>query len=484
MIAGAYVTKGLICTRNRFLLGFMRLKVLDLEVQKSSTRKVLDFEVQNFLTLDAYCLTLVTESGGEHMPKKYLGRPNYLKQLLAYQDSDLVKIVTGIRRCGKSTLMLLMVEELRKQGISEKNIIHMNMESLQYHELMDYMSFYQHIKEGIQSPGKHYLFFDEIQTVTGWEKAIESLRLDHDVDIYITGSNAYFLSSQLSTLLAGRYVEIQMLPLSFKEFLDFHEFESGTSMDERFVRFLQIGGMPVLRQFDFHLPTIYNTLQGIYSTVILQDVLQYNEIGDQSLLQKVVAFLSDSIGSINSPFSIGKVLSSEGEIATGVKGKSGQTVAAKTVDRYISMLENAYIFYGVQRYDIKGKQLLKTLEKHYIVDLGFRNMLLGLRDADRGHALENVVFLELMRRQYRVSIGKVGDQEVDFIAQTPQRKIYIQVAESLLSPDVRERELRPLMSIPDHHEKMVLSMDRSFIESQDGIKIVNLLDFLLDDDTF
>ena len=418
------------------------------------------------------------------MPKNYIERPNYLKQLLAYQDSDLVKIVTGIRRCGKSTLMMLMAEELRKQGISDQNIIHMNLESLQYHDLLDYLPFYRYIEEKIQSPGKHYLFFDEIQTVTGWEKAIESLRLEHDVDIYITGSNAYFLSSQLSTLLAGRYVEIQMLPLSFKEFLDFHEFKAEVSIEERFMRFLQIGGMPVLRQFSFHLPTIYNTLQGIYSTVILQDVLQYNEIGDQNLLQKVVAFLSDNIGSINSPTSIGKVLTSEGEIKSPGKGKSGQAVAAKTVDRYIAMLENAYVFYGVQRYDVKGKQLLKTLGKHYIVDLGFRNMLLGLRDADRGYVLENVVFLELMRRQYRVSIGKVGDLEVDFIAQTPQRKIYIQVTESLLSPDVRERELRPLMSIPDHHEKMVLSMDRSFVQSQDGIKIINLLDFLLDDDAF
>ena len=418
------------------------------------------------------------------MPKNYINRPEYLKQLLAYQDSDLVKIVTGIRRCGKSTLMMLMVEELQRQGIPESRIIHMNMESLQYHKLLDYLSFYHAVSQRLQSPGKHYLFFDEIQTVTAWEKAIESLRLDHDVDIYITGSNAYFLSSQLSTLLAGRYVEIQMLPLSFKEFLDFHEFESDMSIDERFVRYLQIGGMPVLRQFSFHLPTIYNALQGIYSTVILQDVLQYNEIGDQKLLQKVVAFLSDSIGSINSPTSIGKVLSYEGEITSPGKGKSGQAVAAKTVDRYIAMLENAYIFYGVQRFDVKGKQLLKTLGKHYIVDLGFRNMLLGLRDADRGHILENVVFLELIRRQYRVNIGKVGDLEVDFVAQTPQRKIYIQVAESMLSPDVRERELRPLISIPDHHEKLVLSMDRSFVQSQEGVRIINLLDFLLNENAF
>jgi predicted AAA+ superfamily ATPase len=418
------------------------------------------------------------------MARNYIQRPNYLRQLLAYQDSDLVKIVTGIRRCGKSTLMMLMVEELRRQGISNQNILHMNMESLQHHDLLNYISFYQYVKKNIQSPGKHYLFFDEIQAVAGWEKAIESLRLDHDVDIYITGSNAYFLSSQLSTLLAGRYVEIQMLPLSFQEFLDFHEFEAHISIEERFTRFLQIGGMPVLRQFAFHLPTIYNTLQGIYSTVILQDVLQYNEISDQNLLQKVVAFLSDNIGSINSPHSIGKVLTAEGEIYPPSKGKPGQAIAAKTVNRYISMLENAYVFYGVQRYDVKGKQLLKTLEKHYIVDLGFRNMLLGLRDADRGHVLENVVFLELIRRQYRVNIGKVADLEVDFIAQTPQRKIYIQVAESLLSPDVRERELRPLMSIPDHHEKIVLSMDRSFVQSQNGIRIIHLLDFLLDNNAF
>ena len=415
------------------------------------------------------------------MAKEYINRPEYLQRLMAHRDTDLVKIVTGIRRCGKSTLLMLFADALRSQGVPAANIHHMNMESLQYHEFLHYLTFYDYVKGILTTQGKHYLIFDEIQIVRGWERAIESFRLDFDVDIYITGSNAYLLSSQLSTLLAGRYVEIRLLPLSFKEFLLFHHFEPSLSTEERFQRYLQVGGMPVLRQYGFHLPGIYDALQGIYATVILQDVLRHNQVSDQSLLQKIVAFLSDNIGSINSPNSIGNVLSSEGEVKGPGKSTGKLSVAGKTVDKYIAMLENAYIFYGVSRYDIKGKQLLKTLGKHYIVDIGFRNMLLGFRDADRGHILENVIYLELLRRQYRVSVGKVGEMEVDFVAETPDRKLYIQVTESMNSPEVRERELRALRLISDHHEKIVLSMDRSFIQSYEGIRTLTIIDFLLGD---
>jgi predicted AAA+ superfamily ATPase len=416
------------------------------------------------------------------MAQKIISRPQYLERLKAHRDTDLVKIITGIRRCGKSTLLLLFMDELRNQGVPETNIHHMNMESLQYHDLLDFLPFYEHIKQQLDMPGKHYLFFDEIQAVSGWEKAIESLRINYDVDIYITGSNAYLLSSQLSTLLAGRYVEICLLPLSFREFLSFHDFAPNLAMDERFQKYLQIGGMPVLRQMNFHLPSIYEAIRGIYSTVILQDVLQHNQVSDQTLLNKIVIFLSDNIGNINSPNKVGNVLSSEGEVEGQGKKTDKGNVAGKTISKYISMLENAYIFYGVNRYDIKGKQLLQTLEKHYIVDLGFRNMLLGLRDADRGHILENIVFLELRRRQYQVYVGKAGETEVDFIAEKPDRKIYIQVTESMGSKEVRERELRPLDLIKDHHEKIVLSMDRDFIQSYDGIRLINIIDYLLGDD--
>lgn len=404
-----------------------------------------------------------------------INRPQYLDQLIQNKDVNLVKIVTGIRRCGKSSLLDLFHGYLTEQGIPDSNIIHMNMESLRYRDLTDHLSFYDYVSERIAGNGKTYLIFDELQAVEHWEKAIESFRLDFDVDIYITGSNAYLLSTEFSTLLSGRYVEIRMLPLSFKEFLDFYEFAPDISMDEKFQKYLQFGGMPILREYKFNEARSNQALEGIYATVVLRDILQRNNGSDQMLLQKIVLFLCSNIGSITSPNSIGNVLSNEGDIKTGkTKG-----IAGKTVDKYIAMLHNAFIFFSVGRYDVKGKQLLKTLGKNYIIDMGFRNMLLGYRDADRGPIIENIVFLELLRRDYRVYIGKVGEMKVDFVAEKPNDKIYIQVTESMQSPETRERELRPLRMIPDNYEKIVLSMDRNYINSYDGIKSLNLIDWLL-----
>jgi predicted AAA+ superfamily ATPase len=266
-----------------------------------------------------------------------------------------------------------------------------------------------------------------------------------------------------------------MLPLSFKEFLAFYDFDNSTTMEERFQKYLQFGGMPILREYNFDEVRSNQALEGIYSTVVLKDVLQRNNQADQNMLHKVMLFLCSNIGNITSPNSIGNVLSAEGDIKNG----KGKNVAGKTVEKYISMLRSAFIFYSVGRYDVKGKQLLKTLGKSYIIDLGFRNMLLGYRDVDRGHILENIVFLELLRRDYRVYIGKVGETEVDFVAEKPSDKLYIQVTESIESAETRERELRPLRLIPDNYEKMVLSMDRNYINSYDGIKALNLIDWLL-----
>ena len=406
---------------------------------------------------------------------KLINRPQYLNQLIQSKDVDLVKIITGIRRCGKSSLLDLFHQYLLEKNVPDSHIIHMNMESLRYRNLTDYISFYDYVSKRIDGEGKTYLLFDELQAVNHWEKAIESFRLDFDVDIYITGSNAYLLSSEFSTLLSGRYMEIRMLPLSFKEFLNFYEFAVDVTMDEKFQKYLQFGGMPVLREFKFNEARSNQALEGIYSTVILRDILQRNSGADEATLQKIMLFLCSSIGSMISPNSIGKVLSNEGDIRTGKQ----KNIAGKTVAKYISMLCNAFVFFSVGRYDVKGKQLLKTLGKDYIIDMGFRNMLLGYRDADRGHIIENIVFLELLRRDYRVYIGKVGETEVDFIAEKPDDKVYIQVTESMQSPETRERELRPLRLIPDNYEKTVLSMDRSFIHSYDGIKVENLIDWLL-----
>ena len=401
-----------------------------------------------------------------------INRPEYLKHLIQNRDVDLVKIVTGIRRCGKSSLLELYHQYMLEQGVKEDHIVHMNLESLRYRDLSDYLTFYDYVSGQIPREGKTYLIFDELQAVEHWEKAVESFRLDYDVDIYITGPIAYLLSTEFSTLLSGRYVEIRMLPLSFKEFLTFYSFAPTATLEEKFQRYLQFGGMPILREYQFNEARSNQALEGIYSTVVLRDVLQRNRDADQAMLQKIVLFLCSNIGSVNSPSSIGSVLYNEGDI-------KGKNVAGKTVEKYIAMLRSAYIFFSVGRYDVKGKQLLKTLGKNYIIDMGFRNMLLGYRDADRGHILENIVYLELLRRDYRVCIGKVGEAEVDFVAEKPDDKVYIQVTETMLSQETRERELRPLRMIPDNYEKIVLSMDRDFIKSYDGIKLQYLLDWLL-----
>ncbi len=404
-----------------------------------------------------------------------INRPEYMNQLIQNRDVDLVKIVTGIRRCGKSSLLDLFHQYLSDNGVADANIIHMNLESLRYRNLSNYLAFYDYVSERIPNDKKTYLIFDELQAVEHWEKAIESFRLDFDVDIYITGSNAYLLSTEFSTLLSGRYVEIRMLPLSFKEFLTFYEFGPSVTVEEKFQRYLQFGGMPILREYQFNEARSIQALEGIYSTVVLRDILQRNNQSDHGILQKIMLFLCSNIGSITSPNSIGNVLSGEGDIQNG----KGKNVAGKTVDKYISMLRSAFIFYSVGRYDVKGKHLLKTLGKNYIIDMGFRNMLLGYRDADRGHIIENIVFLELIRREYRVSIGKIGETEIDFVAEKPSDKLYIQVTESMQLPETRERELRSLRMIPDNYEKVVLSMDRNYINSYDGIKSLYLIDWLL-----
>lgn len=409
--------------------------------------------------------------------KELIDRPYYLNQLIEHKDTDLVKIITGIRRCGKSSLLDLFHAYLCDQHIDESHIIHMNLESLQYRNILDYLTFYDYVASQIRGDGATYLLFDELQNVSHWERAIESFRLDYHVDIYITGSNAFLLSTEFSTLLSGRFVEIEMLPLSFKEFLSFHQFPVSMSTDEKFQKYLQFGGMPILREYALNEQRSMQVLEDIFSAVILRDVLQRNPGSDQATLQKIILFLCSNIGSITSPNNIGKTLSIEGDIQ---RGKS-DAIAGKTVSRYIAMLCNAFVFYPVNRYDVKGKQLLKTLEKYYVCDLGMRNVLLGFRDADRGHILENVVFLELIRRDYRVYIGKVREAEVDFIAEKADEKVYIQVTESVASPETRERELRPLQMIADNYPKMILSMDHDFITSYEGIQSRNLVDWLLNE---
>lgn len=363
---------------------------------------------------------------------------------------------SGIRRCGKSSLMKLMAEHLRDTGVTDDQIIEMNFESMGIPD-MDARGFYEYVKARICPNKRTYLFFDEVQKVHGWENAVNSFRVDFDCDIYITGSNAYLLSSELSTYLSGRYVEIKVLPLSFREFLDFH----GYILTER--------KSPAL--------------DGVYSAAVINDILEREKrkgqrnITDPVLLKKIILFLADNVGNNTSATSIGNTLVNEGLLENGTRKTKP---AVQTIQAYIEALTEAYIFYEIKRFDIKGKEYLRTLGKYYIVDIGLRNYLLGYRDGDSGHILENIIYFELLRRGYDVAIGKIDNQEVDFIATKADEKKYVQVTESMNAPETRERELAPLRKIRDSYEKIVIALECNLTQTQDGIKIIRALDFLLE----
>lgn len=401
-----------------------------------------------------------------------INRPVFLNHLINFKDKDLIKVITGIRRCGKSSLLTLFADYLKSQNISENNIFFANYESFEYDGLT-YKELYELVKSKVQSTkGKIYLLFDEIQKIDSWELAINSFRVDFDVDIYITGSNAYLLSSQLSTYLSGRYVEIKMQPLSFKEFLTFYNLD-GKTKEEKFNLYMQIGGMPGLKDLNLNEQMINQALDGIFSTVIMKDVINQASVRDSALLNKVTLFLADNIGNPVSANKIKNTLVSNNSITKGT--------TTGVIDNYIKFLENAFIFYGIRRYDTKGKEYLKTQGKYYMVDIGLRNYLLGNRNRDRGHVLENIVFLELNNRGYNVSIGKVNDKEVDFIATSSSEKKYIQVTETIMSEETRQRELSPLQAIKDNYEKIILTTDVLFANTdENGIKIINIIDWLLD----
>ena len=432
-----------------------------------------------------------------------ISRELYLRKLRAFRDTDMIKVLTGIRRCGKSSLMKLMAQWLRDNGIEDKQIIEINFESMQFSE-MTVEEFYSHITERVIAGKRMYLFFDEVQRITGWEKAVNSFRVDFDCDIYITGSNAYLLSSELSTYLSGRYVEIKVLPLSFREFLDFHgyrveEYKSltgklkkrikdsnGETFDpkELYEAYAKFGGMPILADVGLEQDRVTAALDGVYSAVVVRDILEREKrkgqrtITDSLLLRKLMMFLADNIGNSVSATSIGNTLVTEGLLE---EGKRKAKPATHTIQAYIEALKESYIFYEIKRFDIKGKEYLKTLGKYYIVDIGLRNYLLGYRDGDTGHILENIIYFELLRRGYDVAIGKLDHKEVDFIAIKTDEKKYIQVTESMTSPETRERELSPLQKIPDNYEKIVIAMDAGLEQDQDGIRLVNAIDFLLEE---
>lgn len=430
-------------------------------------------------------------------------RDLYLNQMIAFQDTEMIKVMTGIRRCGKSSLMKLMAEHLRENGVADDQILEMNFESMSIPE-MDARGFYEYVKARICPDKRTYLFFDEVQKVPGWENAVNSFRVDFDCDIYITGSNAYLLSSELSTYLSGRYVEIKVLPLSFREFLDFHDYTlterkspaggvkkrimdaDGEVYDARelYDAYTRFGGMPMLADIGLEINRVTAALDGVYSAAVINDILEREKrkgqrtITDAVLLRKIIMFLADNIGNNTSATSIGNTLVNEGLLEDG---KRKTKPAVQTIQAYIKALTEAYFFYEIKRFDIKGKEYLRTLGKYYIVDIGLRNYLLGFREGDSGHILENIIFFELMRRGYDVAIGKIDNQEVDFIATKTDEKKYIQVTETMNAPETRERELAPLRKIRDSYEKIVIALECDLTQTQDGIKIIRALDFLLGD---
>lgn len=400
-------------------------------------------------------------------------RIEYLRRLQEWKDDQVIKVVTGIHRCGKSTLLSQYQEYLLESGVKEKQIISINFEELEYEELTDYKKLYEYIKERLCKEKMTYIFLDEVQKVPSYEKVVDSLYAKKGADIYITGSNAYMLSGDLSTLLTGRYVEISMLPLSFKEYCE----QTGQTAERGFADYMKNGGMPYVAAMQKTDEKISTYLEGIYNTVIIKDIEDRQirkehdplkrKITDIVLLKSIARFLSSTIGS---PISVRSV--------TDYLVSSGRKVSANTVNDYMEALAEAFIFYPVERFDIAGKQLLKSNKKWYMVDLGLRNYVLPRKNYDLGFSIENIVYFELIRRNYRVNIGKYGNTEVDFVAQYHGGLTYYQVTADMTSESTFEREMRPLREIKDNYEKIVLTLERYTPGNYDGIKVINVIDWL------
>lgn len=401
--------------------------------------------------------------------KQLIPRKQYLDTLIRLKDKHLIKIVTGIRRCGKSTLFDLYEEYLLNNGVKKENIIRINFESPEFIELWDWLALYRFIKERLQANTMNYILLDEIQNVPDFQRAVDGLFILDNCDVYITGSNAYLLSGELATLLSGRYIEIKMLPLSFKEYLS--AFPENRDLTTQFRRFIQFGSFPYVLWLEDE-QDIHAYLEGIYTTVILKDVLTRKKIADPDMLQRVVKFLADNIGSPISATSIANTLTSH-----------QRKVSFHTVENYLAALMDSFIFHRVQRYDIKGKQHLSTGAKYYLCDVGLRYYMLGTKPGDFGHILENIIYLELVRRGNEVYVGKANDTEIDFIAIHKGEKAYYQVAYTVMELDgndrILQRELRPLQLCKDNNQKFLLTMDNVPPVSHDGIKQLYVLDWLL-----
>ena len=398
-------------------------------------------------------------------------RKEYLKQLLSWKDQNIIKVLTGIRRCGKSTILKLYQEYLLNNGIDPSQIISINFEELEYEDLQDYKKLYQYIKDRLVENKMMYIFLDEIQNVPSYEKVVDSLHVKENIDIYITGSNSYIFSGQLATYLSGRYIEIPVLPLSFKEV-----YNPQTNKEEAFQKYIKTGGFPYINQIQLLNEQIDMYLEGIYNTVIVKDIEERinrknsKSVTDIALLKAISKYLSSVVGS---PVSIRSI--------TNYFKSNERKTSPNTISNFIEALCESYLYYPVEVMDISGKEVLKSNKKYYIVDPGIRNYILPKQFYDLGFTIENIVYLELLRRRYNVNIGRNGRTEVDFIAKRNDVYTYIQVTASLVDENTFNREIRPLQQIEDNYEKIILTLDRYTLGNYEGIKVINIIDWLLEE---
>ena len=396
-------------------------------------------------------------------------REKYLNQLIETKDLNLIKVITGVRRSGKSTLLLQFKDYLTNSGIDKNNIIYMSFESAEWYDIKNYRDLYNYIKSKYNGT-KLYLLLDEVQNIREWEKAVNSFLVDIDADIYVTGSNANLLSSELTTLLAGRVYTVQIYPLSFAEYIQIYPFKNNEDKYKMFDKYLKFGGMPMLASLNDNERLMVNYLSDIKDVVLKKDIIARNKIKDIVFLDNLLQYMSTVIGTLINPNSIAEFMK-----------KNGSSIDNETVDKYLKMIENAYFIYRIPKYELKGKKILKTQGKYYFVDNGLKNILSGFSSYDSGSSYENIVCMELLRRGYEVYVGKYNDLEIDFIAISPEEKIYYQVARSILSEEVENREKRSLLAIDDNYKKVILTMDNAYNKVIDGIEVVNIVDFLLEE---
>lgn len=399
---------------------------------------------------------------------KRIERKEYLDKLIALKDKNIIKVITGVRRCGKSTLMEIFHDYLIEQGVSDTRIININLEDYDFFELREPANLHSYIKERLSENEMTYIFIDEIQHCKDFPDVIDSLYIKKNVDIYITGSNAYMLSSEIATLISGRYIEIQMLPLSFSEYVN--AADTGISISDKYLNYIQDSSFPYTLELAGQSKEITAYLEGIYNTIVIKDIANRKKIQDTMMLESVTRFIIDNIGSPLSTKKIADTMTS-----------AGRKIDVKTIEKYISGLMESFIIYQAKRYNIKGKQYLKTFEKYYIVDIGLRYMLLGKSGTDVGHILENVVYLELIRRGYDVYVGQIGDLEVDFVAMNADGKTYFQVAASVRDEKTLDCELSSLKKINDNYPKYILTLDDDPDADYEGIRRINALNWLLGD---